>query len=177
MRKPRWKLDEAQKQQVETMAGLGLIQEEIATILGVSVETLQRAMKKDNTARDVFETGRAKAKLRVTKTLYEMATVDKVPSAAIFWLKTQGGPQWRQPMETQINQINVQQTVNSQAPKREITEQDRNRLLDVVLKLKSNPEDPQCKSILNSLQQSQQLEAQSSPARLVTACSDKKSQG
>jgi hypothetical protein len=68
---------------VETMAGHGIGQKEIAQVIGLSVEGLTRWY------RDELETGAVKANSKVAQSLFEKATGNANGSvaAAIFWLK------------------------------------------------------------------------------------------
>jgi DNA-binding XRE family transcriptional regulator len=76
--------------QIERMAGLGLTVEKIALVLGVSRRTVFRWMG-DERIKTSFEKGRVLAELNVGKAIYEMATVDRNLSAAIWWEKTRLG--------------------------------------------------------------------------------------
>lgn len=78
------------RRQVEIMTGLGLTQEQIGKILGVSEDTLQRHYA------DEIESGVAKANAKVAQNLFNIATSRESGSvaAAIFWMKSRG--KWRE---------------------------------------------------------------------------------
>jgi len=70
--------------QAETMAGLGLRDDQIAQVLGMAERTMTRH------ARDRLHRGRAKALAAVAQTCYRLATSGRCPAATFFYLKTQG---------------------------------------------------------------------------------------
>lgn len=74
----------AQRQQVEQLAGIGVPQKQIATILGIDHKTL---LKYYETELDV---GSAKATASVAGKLYSRAMAGDVGSM-IFWLKVRAG--------------------------------------------------------------------------------------
>jgi hypothetical protein len=78
------------RRQVEVMTGLGLTQEQIGKILGVSEDTLQRHYA------DEITNGVAKANVQVAQNLFNIATSrdSGAVAAAIFWMKTRG--KWRE---------------------------------------------------------------------------------
>jgi hypothetical protein len=78
------------RRQVEVMTGLGLTQEQIGKILGVSEDTLQRHYA------DEITNGVAKANAQVAQNLFNIATSrdSGAVAAAIFWMKTRG--KWRE---------------------------------------------------------------------------------
>lgn len=82
--------DEKTKKQVAMMVGFGITQPQIATILGVSEDTLQRHY------RDELDTGAAKANMQVANNLFSIATSkgSGAVAAAIFWMKTRA--RWRE---------------------------------------------------------------------------------
>lgn len=77
-----------QSKRVESLSGLGLRTDQIASIEGMSRATIQRVYQKEITE------GREKAVATVAKTAYQMAVGGKVPAMTMFWLKTQA--QWRE---------------------------------------------------------------------------------
>src|SRR5688572_17396180 len=79
--------DEEDIRQVETMSGLGLNMDEIAAILGVSKDTVERRMNENGDLKAAIERGRAVAKNVITRTAYEMAKKGTVPAMTMFWLK------------------------------------------------------------------------------------------
>jgi hypothetical protein len=68
-----------------TMTGFGIIQDDIARWLAVDDKTLRRHYRRE------LDTGAIEANTRVAASLYAMATKDKVPAAAIFWMKARAG--------------------------------------------------------------------------------------
>jgi hypothetical protein len=74
--------------QLRTMAGYGLKIDQIATILGMGNQTLVANYQEE------IERGRAEAHLKVTETLYTMATDGDHPNETKFYLKTQAG--WKE---------------------------------------------------------------------------------
>ncbi len=82
----RWKPNEEQRQQIETMAGLGMPHWQIAAILGISDETLDLALKKDITLQHQMKRGVAKASVNIRRTAYEKAFVDRDPKMIQYWL-------------------------------------------------------------------------------------------
>ena len=72
------------------MTGLGLTQEQIGKILGVSEDTLQRHYA------DEIANGVAKANVQVAQNLFNIATSREQGSvaAAIFWMKSRG--KWKE---------------------------------------------------------------------------------
>jgi len=83
--RPRIFTDE-ERRHVEMLAGIGLPQEQIASVLKTSVESLVKNCKQE------LDDGVAKANSRVAQFLYQQAT--KNLTAAIFWAKTR--MRWRE---------------------------------------------------------------------------------
>lgn len=69
--------------QVETLAGFGLTDDNIALVIGISEGTLKRRFREE------LDRGRALAKATVAQTAFKMATSGKQPAMTMFWLKTQ----------------------------------------------------------------------------------------
>jgi len=86
---PKYVPTDAHRREVLTMTGFGITQLEIATMLGISDRSLRTHYRRE------LDTGATEANMRVAQSLYNMATRDKVPSAAMFWLKCRAG--WREP--------------------------------------------------------------------------------
>ena len=86
--RPSWEPTEKERISAETMAGYGVPWQMIATLLGVSRPTLMKYLTPE------LETGKAKATVKVTQTLFLRATVGNDLGAMIFWLKAQAG--WRE---------------------------------------------------------------------------------
>lgn len=84
----RWTPSDEDKQRIETYAGIGLSQEQIATILNISIDTLKRKCEAE------WKRGKAKAIAQVAKWLFEDCRKDKI--SRMFFLKTQAGWKERQ---------------------------------------------------------------------------------
>lgn len=82
MPRPRIILTEKELQEIESMAGIGLTQEEIASVKGISVDSLRKY------AGHVVRRGKAKAIAMVAETLFKKAIAGNM-TAIIFYLKTQ----------------------------------------------------------------------------------------
>jgi hypothetical protein len=94
--RPPYEPDEQTRKYVESMSAGGLNQEEIARVVGVCVETLQKYYG------DELDTAAIKANAAVAKSLWLQAVGgpgqdwEKVnPTSAIFWAKTRMG--WKEP--------------------------------------------------------------------------------
>ena len=74
----------------EKMAGLGIPQDQIAMVMGISDVTLRKYY------RDQLDVGVAKANSLVAQNLFNIATSKETGAVAagIFWMKTRGG--WRE---------------------------------------------------------------------------------
>jgi hypothetical protein len=75
------------RRQVLTMVGMGLTQTEILRLIEIDRKTLYKYYRHE------LDTGVAEANLRVAKSLFDMATKEKVHPAAIFWMRARAG--WR----------------------------------------------------------------------------------
>lgn len=174
MASKRFAITDEDVKKIEAMAGIGLPLYKIALIFGVDEQTLRLAMKKYGpAAQHAIERGAALGEKNVQQTAYQMATSGQHPAMTIFWLKVRS--RWSHAPETIVNQYNVQQNTNAGKLERVLSEQDQDKLLDIMLKLKDEPGDAPCKLIPNSLQQSRQSEVRSSRLVSGTESSDKKS--
>lgn len=108
----RWTPTEDQLKEIEGLSGFGSPMHEIAAILGISKDTIEKASKKNDALRTAIERGRAKANSAVAQSLFRQAVggytrtitdkngkrieVKSEPnvSAAIFWAKTR--MRWRE---------------------------------------------------------------------------------
>ena len=79
---------DADRYQVQSMAGLGLKNDQIAIIMNMSLSHLQTIYQED------LYIGRAKGVAQVAGVLFEMATDKEHPNETKFYLKTQAG--WRE---------------------------------------------------------------------------------
>ena len=70
---------------VSRMAGMGLTQEQIATVFGITAKTLRKHYRKELTASAI------EANFKVAETLFQMATSGTNVAASIFWAKTRCG--------------------------------------------------------------------------------------
>jgi hypothetical protein len=90
--RPSYKPSDKDRNQVETMVGLGLTADDVCNVMGFSRATLFKYF------RDELAVGYSVAKTNVTQKAFEMATSGKTPAMTMFWLKCRAG--WR---ETHIN--------------------------------------------------------------------------
>ena len=76
--------DAYQRRQVETLAGYGVPETEIASLIGIDPKTLRRHYRQE------LDHGHTKANVKVAENLFRKAIGDGRESvtAAIFWLKT-----------------------------------------------------------------------------------------
>lgn len=93
--RPPYEPDEKTRKYVESMSAAGITQEDIATVVGISVDTLVKYY------RDELDAALIKANAKVGQSLYMQAVggpesrwEQAVPAAAIFWLKTKG--RWKE---------------------------------------------------------------------------------
>lgn len=96
---PRHKPTDVTRRQVKAMAGYGLTQDQIASLLGVERQTIVKYYRQE------LDLGVIEANATVAQSLYRTATGpssrDQV-TAAIFWAKTRMG--WKEPrQEVDIN--------------------------------------------------------------------------
>jgi len=78
------------RERVQSLAGRGVRQEDIAKIIECDAKTLRKHFRSD------LDRGTAEANAKVTGFLFNAAEEGSVP-AAIFWLKTRAG--WRESRE------------------------------------------------------------------------------
>jgi hypothetical protein len=118
------KYDKIDLVQVEKLAGLGLIDVEIASVLGIAVSTLNEYKKKEEFS-DALKRGKVRADAKVIESLYLRATgydhediyfsnykgevtatpyvkhYPPDPLSMIFWLKNRRPLEWRDRQETE----------------------------------------------------------------------------
>ena len=96
-KKPGRKLKplQATLEQIETLAGLGLTEDEIAPYLGICRKTLVRRKKRSRAFAEAVLRGKIRADTTVVKSLYTKATDQGDTIAMIFWLKNRRPDQWR----------------------------------------------------------------------------------
>jgi hypothetical protein len=83
------------RRQVLTMTELGLTQANISGLLEIDRKTLRKHFRYE------LDTGAITANMKVAASLFQMATVDKVPAAAIFWMKARAG--WKEKQDLTID--------------------------------------------------------------------------
>lgn len=94
--RPEFEVTDAIRKQVELLSGFGVPQEQIASMIGCSVDTMVKHMANE------CSVGKGKANANIAKTLYNKAICGDT-SALIFWAKTQ--MKWSE-------QVEVKQEVN-----------------------------------------------------------------
>ena len=119
---------------LEALAGYGLTTDQIAPIFKISRTTFFELMDRRPAVREAWETGKSKGLSMVAQTLHKRA-VDGDMTAAIFYLKTQGG--WRDKSEIVISG-GITHEIELQAVKRieSMTEDQRQSRLRELLALK-----------------------------------------
>ena len=70
------------------MAGFGVPQDDIATLLDIDAKTLRKHFRRE------LDRGSIEATAKVAQTLFRMATEGQNVAAAIFWMKARAG--WRE---------------------------------------------------------------------------------
>ena len=86
---------EAQRRLVRAMAGFGVPQEGIATLLEIDPKTLRRHFRAE------LDRGAVEATAKVAQSLFQMATQGRNVAAAIFWMKARAG--WRERHEVAVS--------------------------------------------------------------------------
>jgi len=87
------KYEKINLKQVESLASLGLTDEEIALVLGISRSTLSYYKKKPEFL-DTLKKGKTKADVQIVRSLYEKAKSGDTTSM-IFWLKNRQSDKWK----------------------------------------------------------------------------------
>jgi hypothetical protein len=90
MARPKHQPDAYQRRQVETLAGYGIPEAEIAGLIGIDPKTLRRHYRQE------LDHGHTKANAKVAENLYRKATGEgrEAVTAAIFWLKARA--RWKE---------------------------------------------------------------------------------
>lgn len=85
--RPAFQPTDAQRRQVESMAGFGIPHDDIAKVLQIDAKTLRKHFP------DELEMGHIKANTAVARNLFRIATGNgrEAVTAAIFWTKTRMG--------------------------------------------------------------------------------------
>ena len=99
MARPRKELTNEQVAQVRKLAAV-LTMEQIADFLGISEQTLRRRMMEDADILEAYKRGKGEALAGVASNLIQQAREGNT-TAAIFYLKTQGG--WREKHELEVS--------------------------------------------------------------------------
>src|SRR5436305_14888313 len=83
MGRPKFRATDEQRHQVKALAGYGLPQKQIATIVEVgSVDTLRKYFHQE------LRLGPLEAQVNVRSTLFRLASSRRNPTATMFWMKT-----------------------------------------------------------------------------------------
>ena len=82
---------EEQRRTVRAMAGYGVPQNDIATLLEIDAKTLRKHFRRE------LDRGAIEATAKVGQSLFRMATEGQSVAAAIFWMKARAG--WREKHE------------------------------------------------------------------------------
>lgn len=96
MARPRIEIDISR---VQELAGRGLTQAEICSVLGISENTLLRRKADMEVLADAIKAGKAAAADEVANALYQKAVVDKDLGAIIWYEKTRRGLSDKQAIE------------------------------------------------------------------------------
>ena len=91
--------DPAGRRQVEAIAGYGIPEADIATVLEIDPKTLRKHYRKE------LDKGHIKSTAKVAENLYKKATGEgrEAVTAAIFWLKTRAG--WKETVVQEVNAV------------------------------------------------------------------------
>lgn len=90
MARPKFELTDEHLEQIAKMAGVGLGQEQIAYVLGISHDTLTRRKKDTEAVLRAIKRGQANAEQKVAKAVFDKALNGDM-TAAIWWEKTRAG--------------------------------------------------------------------------------------
>ena len=93
--RPTYRPTPEARRQVETMAGFGIHQTEIARLLNIDAKTLRLHF------RDELDTGMTKANMRVAQALYTNAVKHNNVAAQIWWTKARMG--WKDATAVDVN--------------------------------------------------------------------------
>jgi hypothetical protein len=89
-----------QRRTVRALSGYGVPQG-IAIHIGIDAKTLRKYF------RDDLDRGSVEATAKVAQSLFQLATIDKNVTAAIFWMKARAG--WREKQEIQFSNRPLEQ--------------------------------------------------------------------
>lgn len=96
MQQPHEPTDE-QRKLVKTLSGIGVPQDDICALIGVSKPTLHKHYRSE------LDVGLAEANAKIAETLFKQATSGNT-TAAIFWAKARMG--WREKQDVQVTGAN-----------------------------------------------------------------------
>ena len=88
---------EEQRRTVRAMAGYGVPQDDIATLLEIDAKTLRKHFRRE------LDRGAIEATAKVGQSLFRMATEGNSVAAAIFWMKARAG--WREKHEVHVSAV------------------------------------------------------------------------
>jgi len=109
MARPTFQVTEQLSEKVKTMASVGVRQDQIAKVLGVTPKTLRKHFRQQ------LDLGAIEANVDVANACYRMATSGTNISATIFWLKVRAG--WRENAPA----VEGEKNSNSQMPGMTVT--------------------------------------------------------
>lgn len=105
--------DESELERLKHYAGLGLNQQELAEVMGISLSTLRRRKKDSELFEQHMREGRTKAVSDVANALYINATQENNIQAQIFFLKNRAeSGQWVDRQETVNASINLNDVIS-----------------------------------------------------------------
>jgi len=99
-------------EKLKHFAGLGLNQEELADVMGVSLSTLRRRKKDSELFEQYLREGRTKAVTDVANALYVNATQENNIQAQIFFLKNRADHIYKDRQETVHATINLNEVLS-----------------------------------------------------------------
>lgn len=101
MGRPPYEPTEKDRQQVKTLAAMGVPDYDIAKVMQLSGPTLRKHFFHE------LESGHIEANAKVAQSLFKMATDSEKPnvSAAIFWLKTRA--RWSEAKEEELGKKEI----------------------------------------------------------------------
>ncbi len=85
MGRPVYEVTDEKREQVRTMASMGMTQDDIGRVMGATAKTLRKHFREE------LELSAIEANTKVMQTLYTMATSGANTTASIFWAKTRCG--------------------------------------------------------------------------------------
>ena len=88
---PKHQVTDLQRKQIKAMAAMGLGHVAISRLVELNRNTLYKYYRRE------LDIGADEANLAVARSLFDMATKEHVPAAAIFWMKARAGWKDRDP--------------------------------------------------------------------------------